>query len=68
MEIKLTLWFVDEWGKPLTSQKPSTEWFLDHHSQESSNQESSGHKYKESYHHPRLSQNTNLQLNLYSNP
>ena len=28
---------------------------------------SSGHKYEESYHYPTLSQNTNLQLNLYSN-
>ena len=26
-----------------------------------------GYKYKEFYHHPGLSQNTNLQLNLYSN-
>ena len=28
---------------------------------------SSGHKYEESYHYPTLSQNTNLELNLYSN-
>ena len=48
--------------------KPPSEWFLDHYFQESFNQESSDYKYKESYHYPGLSQNTNLQLNFYSNP
>ena len=35
--------------------KNHTGWFSGHHSQKSS-----GYKYKESYHYPGLSQNTNL--------
>ena len=55
-------------GENLLQGKNSTRWISAHHSQESTNQESRGYKYKKSYHYPGLSQNTNLQLNLYFNP
>ena len=54
-------------GESLSPGKNPTMWILDHHFQESTDQHINGYKYEEFYHYHGLFQNTNLQLNLYSN-
>ena len=50
-EIKLTRRFVDEWEKLLARQKPHQVKISGHHFQESTNQELSNYKCKESYYY-----------------
>jgi len=47
-------------GENLLQDKNPTGWILDYNSQEFTNQESSGYKYKKSYYYLELSQSTNL--------
>ena len=47
-------------GENLLQSKNPIGWILDYNSQESTNQESSGYKYKKSYYYPELSQSINL--------
>ena len=47
-------------GENFLQGKNPTGWILDYNSQESTNQELSGYKYKEFYYYLELSQSTNL--------
>ena len=66
-KIKFDTMFCWKWGEPLTGKKPNWVIFRSPLSR-ITNEESSGYKYKESYHYPGLSQSTNIQMNLPFNP
>ena len=63
---KFDMVICGQMGKTSRKAKPPTGWFKVT-TPKTTNQQSSGYKYKESYHYPGLSRNTNLQLNPFSN-